>query len=415
MKKQIYIALMAVAAGMVSCSTDNDEPRASIPAIDNIPQLASYSLSRSEIEVEPKVVDFNFRLINTISDKYRDIYDNAPEGGNFAISPLSATVNIALLANSLDDAATADICNFIGTDDLPSLNTLCAKYMSMAAHTDDTFVLSNSVWYSDVFTPSPDYVQGMKESLFVDFRPMDLANSAQATNDINSWIARQTNNLIGRLLTPGDALSELYWINAMYFEGKWKNEFKVDDTAPATFTCEDGSKTQVDMMQSTFVTDYLSDGNIHGVTLPFKGNTSMTFLMPREEAPIADLSGKLDAGTWSRLNEKSRGLKLQVQLPRFRIDDALSLSQVYNLMGFDFGAVSLPKMGIEGSFGIVCDQKNCIEIDENGAKAASVTSSGLITSDGVTPTRITFDRPFVYLLTDNTTGAILMAGRVSYL
>ena len=71
--------------------------------------------------------------------------------------------------------------------------------------------------------------------------------------------------------------------------------------------------------------------------------------------------------------------------------------------------------GIDGTLNLYISKiihQASITLDEAGTEAAAATAA-IMTFESVSePLEITIDRPFIYLITDNQSGAILFLGRI---
>ncbi|MDO4320730.1 MAG: serpin family protein [Bacteroidales bacterium] len=406
-KIKYFLPLMLVAA--YSCS--DDVPQTGNP---NVPELGTFDLSRSEREVAANVDRFGVDMFNTVNSHWAEISkDGLSE--NFTVSPLSATVCLAMMANSCDERVAREISEVVGVEDLGALNTLCNKYVRMAAHPGGTDVclLANSIWYSDRLTVSPDYVKSIRDMFYADVNGADLSSSS-TIDLINSWAHANTHGYIDRVADSDDRDKIILWLNAMYFQGEWREKFDKSRTQKEIFhgTGRDGIAA---MMHRDGKMEYACEDGFEAVTMPFKGATTITFVLPPEDLAIESLSEKFTYDVWTRLRMEYSNILVHLGLPKYKIASECDMMDALELMGFDNGKTTLSKMGCNTFVpGLECRQYNYMEVDEDGAKVASVTKG----SNGDTAVRVdevtvTFNRPFIFFITNRPTGAVLLAGRVS--
>ena len=107
---------------------------------------------------------------------------------------------------------------------------------------------------------------------------------------------------------------------------------------------------------------------------------------------------------------------VNLSLPRFNTGSTSKLNDVLDAMGIDCNYTTLSKMGIDKQVVYNIVQKTSNSVNEDGAVAAAATSNTMCTSPGesVEYDRITltFNRPFMFFIVNDKTGAILMAGRI---
>jgi len=102
-------------------------------------------------------------------------------------------------------------------------------------------------------------------------------------------------------------------------------------------------------------------------------------------------------------------------MPRFKFSTATPLKETLVKLGMPdaFGAAA-DFSGIDGATDLfisnVIHQAN-VEVDEKGTTAAAATAV-IIAEKGAVPLGLLVDRPFMFFVRHNPTGAILFAGRV---
>jgi serpin B len=268
-----------------------------------------------------------------------------------------------------------------------------------------------------------DTVEGYDEELARWFgagiEPLPLrAEPEESRRHINRWVSDRTEQLIPDLLPEG-FLSEyaaLVLVNALYLEAPWSEPFDVDRTSPAPFTRLDGSDVQVDLMRgadaerSTVQTDTFT-----AVELRYEGDLSMLLVVP-EEGHFPGVEARLTSGLIAEIDGGKAHRNVSVLLPRFGSETKLHLR---DLIEGPLGVRDL--FSVEGFEGIgpavtLEDVVHAatIEVDEHGTIAAAATAMGM--DAGAAPEEaalvVRADRPFLYLIRHEPTGAALFVGRV---
>lgn len=334
---------------------------------------------------------------------------------NIAVSPLSAKMTLAMLANALDDESRAEITSKLGCGDMASLNGAIGRYIELFPKIDSKVAgaIANSAWYSKRLNLSSGFSEVMGSNYGGACFPLDFSRPNEAAQAINDWASANTDNMIKGIVSEDDFNRDMLSVlaNALFFDGKWKEAFDAGKTAKATFH---GATTEstVDMMHGEFETTLRIHENYRSIELILGDDTfAMEFILPD------GTSGDFPA------YEKDGGSEVKTTvalwLPRFSYttEGRLDLHDIFTAMGFEkmyaFGrmdmfapavAISDPQLDIY--------QKNSIEITESGAKATSVTAAE-VGNGG--PTELRFDRPFAFVLRDLQVGTILMAGRIAEL
>jgi serpin B len=255
---------------------------------------------------------------------------------------------------------------------------------------------------------------------------------------VNAWVKKQTAGRIPDLLGKPDVttLTRLVLVNAMYLKAPWLNPFEATATKPGRFTRADGSRVSVPMMgearcQGIGLCDlpYAAGAGWRAVELPYVGDAlAMTLIVPDN---LAAFERGLTSQTLTRMVGALRTeppgttnvvYNVHVTMPRFGIESRADLADALIAMGMplafdvetaDFSGIS--PIAFETGLYIkkVIHQAN-IDVDEKGTEAAAATAVVMATGGGPGTREIVFkvDRPFLFLVRDVPTGAILFMGRV---
>ena len=409
--KKVFI-LAAIAAISLSCS-EIDDP----VSVDDLIPRKDIVLTKAQAEFVK--ANNGFAL-----DLFRNVVREA-KGESLLISPLSVTIDFGMVNNGAVGQTQKEIYETLGYKEssVEGLNDFCHTMMSQSGKVDPSTKLEianaavvNKMYpgLKDSFTKTVKSVYDA-EVIYKDFSKEDIKKL------VNDWCDRKTHGMIPELLkSPVQADEYAHFLNAVYFKGIWTNKFKKDDTRKESFTREDGSKMTVRMMHQKDQFNYGSIPDLcTAVSLPY-GNQAyqMTLLLPMEGKSLADLVGKLDAGAWGRL--MLFGVDVDVKIPSFETEYFVSLKDL------------LPKMGIKQAFSTAADfsamssapylyigdvlHKAKIKVDEEGTEAAAVTDITMMCGSagpGSTPPTYEFhaDRPFLYVITEISTGAIYFIGQ----
>ena len=281
--------------------------------------------------------------------------------------------------------------------------------------------VANALWAQKGAHFQPDYISLMDKYYSGDFKTLNFAETEESRAAINHWVADKTAGKIPQLLQPGDinALTRLVLTNAVYFKGDWTTPFDQSYTQPAPFAAGTGTKKQVPMMHQTGYLGYAQVGDLQALELPYRGDQlSMLILLPRADAPDpwADF-------TWEKLQPvraQMHGTRVEVFLPRFKVEERLSLGQTLSGMGmrdaFERGAADFS--GITGrkewSISAVVHQA-VIEVNEKGTEAAAATGvvATLAAMRPSGPAVFRADHPFLYMIIHKPSDSILFMGLLS--
>jgi serine protease inhibitor len=226
------------------------------------------------------------------------------------------------------------------------------------------------------------------------------------------------------LIQPGvlDALTRMVLTNAIYFKGKWALQFDPKMTFDSDFWTSATDKIKAPLMTEHGEFNYLENEALQAVELPYTGKgVSMIVLLPRQRDGLGGLESKL---TSKNLSEWIGALKptkeLTVTLPKFKMTSQFELSKELQALGmkdaFDSsGRANFSSMGGEPGYLYLSHviHKAFVDVNEEGTEAAAATGV-VMKARALTKPNPVFraDHPFVFVIRDNKSGAILFMGRL---
>ena len=402
--KRIFIFMSVALAGMLTACS-GDEPADNGGSTDSgvTPVI---ELTAEANEAAAAVWDFNIDFFRNVAlaDNYK--------GKNVACSPLSATMLLSMLSNAASDEAATEIASVLGYSGTDELNELYATLATKLPSLDPKAQLAfaNSVWYEQKYTLKSDFSNIAQEYYKADIFRRDMTGkSPNVKDEINSWVNDKTKGLIRNISVSFPMLSSLF--NATYFKAEWRDPFKTENTKKATFHGQAGD-SQIDMMNCEGGYLYEPTPDYEALELPFgAGAFNATFILPTGDIEEFIESDALK-GLWSYEPKK---WPVNLFLPKFKIagDNEVLLTGILRDMGvksiLDPEHVNLFNESPEAE-SISVFQKTSIEFNERGAEAAAVT--GILVNTAPPVRRVSFDRPFLFLITEKSTKTILFAGKI---
>lgn len=393
----LYCIVALFATCTVSC-TGNDEDQPS--------PYKKIELSDETRAVVTNANEFAFDYFTKVST---DIGDE-----NVVISPLSVTTALSMLANGDKGESREAILKMFGFAENPEgldrLNEYSKVLLENLPIVDSSTKcgLANSVW-SGSHSLVPDFEAAMKNVYNAESKNVS-PTGVEGQNAINFWIEDKTNGVI-RDFIKEPLMCDFAVINAIYFKGKWKEQFDEDATRKEEFSNIDGSKSEVEMMHLTQKSiDCSVDDNAILATLKYgNGNFEMVAILPVNKDGFDDLIVNLKE-RYTEMLENCHFYTVDVSFPKF------SSSSKFDAIGY------LTDMGLhpESEFNSIYNEPLYINMiltgvsvsmDEHGTEAAAVTMPGMVTAPGRLY-NLEFNRPFIYLIRETSTGAILFMGKV---
>jgi len=249
-----------------------------------------------------------------------------------------------------------------------------------------------------------------------------LSKPDQAVQQIDQAIATATHGLIPQLLDPG-SLQDIGWVltDALYLKAAWATPFQASQTEPGSFTTAAGQQVSAQFMEGgPYVS--ASAGGWTAVWLPYaNGRLAMMALLPPAgpggcalptAAQLGTLTTTLAAG-----GKAGPVLSREISLPKVNLQDKVSMRTLLSGLGMgvafttaaDFSALSPQACCI----GLV-EHAATLQVGEKGTVASAATAVGVVAAAGRSgPPPVIFDRPYLMVVTDRTTGEPLFMARVT--
>jgi serpin B len=280
-----------------------------------------------------------------------------------------------------------------------------------------TFRAPNSLWLQAGLPLESAFSTQVRDAGAATVRETDFRGAPQqARAAINDLIADQTAGKITNLL-GADAVTadtRLVLANAVYLKARWTFPFKASDTRDAPFHPGDGDPIRVPTMHRTASLPYLRGDGFQAVLLPYKDlSLAMAIVLP--DGPLTGLAPpRLDP-----LLAAERP-SVALALPKFRQRTRAALIPVLRQLGVrDAFSDAADFSGITSAERLLINEvvhQAYIDVDEQGTEAAAATAIGMramAIRRGPEPIPFTVDRPFLFTITDTSTGLPLFLGQVS--
>ncbi len=382
------------------------------------PERPQVHLTQAQQQVVAADNAFGLKLFRRLSQDEGD--------ANVFISPLSVSMALGMTLNgALGDTRTA-IEQTLDVAGLPpdEINTAYRTLIDVLTGLDRKVRLDlpNSVWYRQSFAVEPAFLDANRTFFDAEVRALDFDNP-EAAEVINGWVKDKTQGRIDRIVEPPiSALTMLYLINAVYFRGDWTYRFDKDKTQDDTFRRADGAAVPVRMMTMEEASlPYLAGEGFQAVDLPYGDSLfSMTLFLPAEGTSLDTFVARLSRENWDAWTGGLAPTTFErLQMPRFKLTYEASLNDALAALGMDiafdpgradFGAINPLQTDLHVS---QVKHKTFVEVDEKGTEAAAVTSVTIGVTSAPQGLTLRLDRPFVFAIREQATGAIVFIGKVT--
>ena len=359
-------------------------------------------------------------------DMYQQINGQPDQADkNVFFSPYSLSTAMAMVYAAAEGETKAQIQKTLHYPAPSTLNPNSAALYNQFNKPNPDYKLAtvNDLWMQQGLTPTKSYIDTVQRYYSGQVTALDFEGSPDpACQTINKKIADKTKQLIPELLPKGSIKSDTAVVltNAIYFKGDWTMPFTAESTSAQPFYNAIGRASTVQMMRQQSYFDYYEDKHIQVVQLPYKGDDlSMLVVLPKLNHKLAmqQLAKSLSA---TKIKQWSAGLvrqEVDLQLPKFKLDARYQMKTLLADMGMTkaFNNAAEFNLYADGT-PIKLDEvyhQAVVTVDEKGTEAAAAAGAVGMYVGRSYPVEFKADHPFMFVIKDNKTDAILFLGQVN--
>jgi serpin B len=398
------LPMVGVACMMAGC----DDSENNVSPEEN--ERKSVSLTRSEQELVTANNDFAFNLFRVADAQNSTI-----------LSPISITYALGMLNNGAAGDTQAQINKVLGFGETGAegINAFCKKMLTEAPNLDKStkVLISNTIYMNKGYELKPLFVSKANDCYHAEPETRNFADG-KTLDVINQWASDHTEKMIEKVLDKDsfDPSAISYLLNAIYFKGAWTEKFDKENTRDEAFKMETGEEKQLPIMHQEQEFYYAEDDDCQVLRLPYGNKAySMTILLPKEGKTVRDLVKTLNKDTWERYQRIGSAI-VDVKLPRFESNTDLTLDKIMATLGmpnaFNPNLAEFPEFCNVPTYIDMMKQVARIKVNEEGTEAAAVTVI-FVKLANAAPRRVSFHatRPFLYIISEQSTGAIFFIGQ----
>ena len=377
------------------------------------------------------------RMFDVISDdkfaymSFADkVYVNMPVDKNYMFSPLSIKMALMMAANGASGKTKTEILDTINVADIDHYNE-CIRLMIEEYSQSEILKMniSNSIWINSDNTSQRFGEEYNKKLAEVFNAESGVVNNKTAEKEINGWVNEKTQGKIPSIITRDNADFWAMLVNAVYFKGRWQNEFNKSATKKDDFYSRDGKTTSIDFMNKTSWMNYSKKDGITIVELPYLTREEI-FDENGEYVETKKLQG-VNISMYLMMSDRNfspeealcepelKSKYIALSVPKFDIEYSVELNDILKTVGIkkafetdaEFrGMFDGGNMWLDSTI-----HKTYIKVDEEGTEAAAVTGGGMGgTSLPPEPLEIKYNKPFTFVIKDNINGEILFMGEYAF-
>lgn len=405
----VILLLAAFPMLAVSCQKENLDREPEICPTDKLEPAEQIVLTKAQQDIVLDMNSFGFKAFSTLG---------ATEEDNLFISPLSISLAVSMLATGAQGETQDQIRQVLGLEEMTmtQINEYWQLLAGSLAELDPSSQLlsANSIWIRNGWPVKGEYVSSLGK--FYAAQAFNEDFNEGTVKKINDWCASKTNGKIKEAL---DRLSsqEMLLVNAIYFNGVWKNAF--NDGGKGVFHGMD-MDYDVEYMTNTGHCRYMDNDTLSAVELVYgNGAFAMDVILPSDGAGLKEVAGMLERGYWNNIKDNLQARMVEIRMPEFKVEYSNDLDDMFRKLGME-----LPYSETEADFSGISDMqmfvsrifhKTFCNVTRIGTEAAGITGVGVGGSagpdaDSQGPVKFIADRPFIFLIRELSTGTIMFIG-----
>lgn len=347
----------------------------------------------------------------------------AGAGGNVSVSPASLGLALAMLENGAVGATRSEIAAASQASGLSAEQQNAgwlALTRSWAAATRDgsvTLSSANSLWVQRGFPLAKQFMTDLAGYYDTGVWQADFGKGSTASDAINRWTSEQTRGRITKLFDHLDPETVLVLANAIYFKAAWATPFDAGRTTPGPFIRADGSTVPARFLTDDETTRPAAiTPDYSAVQLPYRGGRFAALAVMPTKQSLPEFVGGLTTARLDAIVAALHPDAVDLALPKFTTTSKLDLKPVLQALGMRQAftdSADLTDLSTRPTKVDQVVQRVYLAVAEKGTEAAAATGiSAVPTSARPAGANVRFDHPFLFLIRDTVTGAILFATQV---
>ncbi|KAM7375836.1 hypothetical protein PAMP_005603 [Pampus punctatissimus] len=367
------------------------------------------------------ISDLSFKNMDFAMNLYRKI--STYHDKNIFFSPLSISTIFAALLMASDGVTREEILKGLNLEQLdradqPELIPQLFQFLHDNITQNGLLKLDQNMaaFVSQLFDVEKTFEDQIKTFFHADIKNINFADTKHSISLINEFIKNKTENKVTEMISTLDALTQLMLVNTIFFQGGWEMPFNSNFTENAAFYISNYNVVQVPTMFQDDKFETMEDATVgaSALKLSYKGGVSMLILLPFKNVDYTVVDDEITAEKFLSWIKKLRKMKLEVHMPKFKMEQSYSLHDILPSMGFASifsDSANLTRLSKEKGLKVSeVLHKAVVEVDETGTTAAAATIGGITPYS--LPRTFIINRPFFFFIYHEDTNCLLFMGRV---
>ena len=334
---------------------------------------------------------FQISLFNKLNSKYKE--------NNLIISPISIYQAISLVTNGANGETQKELLKLLDNKGMEEINMINAKILEKIKE-NSSLEIANAIMSR--LAPLNEFTNIARINYESEILPLKNANQ------VNKWCDKKTHGKISKIIEEIDPMTYMLVLNALYFKGEWRIQFKKELTKKQTFYNLNKDEKKIDFMEITKHFNYFEDTNLQAIELEFrKDSFSALIILPNKKLSINEFVEILDKDNsyFYSIVDNLQFKEINLRLPKFELDYNKSLKDVLKTMGVNLpfeNNADFSKIRTQNDIYINdIIHKTYLKVNEEGTEAAAVTMVEMMFNSAFSEEKaieMHVNRPFLFIL-----------------
>ncbi len=429
----ILCTLLAAGCAHEDNSGNSVEPTSIAKTPEPISEVPPVESQAPTPDAIPQTIGSSDAFVKASNELAMNLYRvNQKKPGNMVFSPASISLAFTMTYAGANGATADEMAATLHLGDNANVHSSASAFLAgWRKQGNEELTIVNRLFGQSGYKFETPFLATTKDLYFAPLETLDFEGSPDKQRvHINKWVMAQTADKIEELLPTKslDVMTRLVLVNAVHFLGKWSSAFPKKNTKSLPFWVDGKSKTKLPTMALTHNFAYSKVKGAKVLQLPYEGSDlAMTLILPDKRGGLAGLESKMSTVTLNGWLSALSTKKVSVELPRFELKNARiplkeSMQSLGMKLAFDSAAADFSKMrnsGLDNERLYIAKafHEAFVKVDESGTEAAAATAVVMGKRGGGPPpveqiVDFHVDQPFLFTISDTSSGAILFLGRV---
>ena len=341
---------------------------------------------------------------------FKLLQKNSSVEENRLFSPYLITLQLSMICQGLETQVQKKMQNLTGfacqiSPLLKAINTYLN--VNIPAKNFNLSLLS-TIWINNNINIAPAFKYALQKNFNSKLNYLTPSKISQSINNINQWISQNSPAHHKALLNYTEIIEQTDYLSFSSFnlQAPWENAFNYQQTEKGSFLYA-GRSYQTSFMTTINNYAFFQDEELTFIELPFTVSNAgrqltMSIIMPANN--LTSYITNLRLNKWYELLSKTKMSLIKLQLPSFRVNYKLKLNEVIQQEGIkniiSNDSLEYSALHFAG-----------IKINEGGSELP-IPFISANAKQNVNKQAVKIDKPFIYIIYDQSTNLILAIGTI---